>query len=305
MPVILRMKRRYFGEMTVSNKKKTGLGKGLDALISSEGYGVGAGQSKKVQEIPLDDIKLNPYQPRTDIDAEKLEELANSIKQHGIIQPIIVSKLSDNKYQMIAGERRLRASKLAGIKKIPAVIAEYTDEQAAEIALIENLQREDLNPYEEAYAYKKLIDDFGLTQEQLAERIGKSRTAVTNILRLLKLPEEILLMLKEGSLSTGHARAILALKEEKLQKEIGEKVIKKQLSVRQTEKLIKNIMKERDNNKKTTGQSPEIIEIQERLQSALAAKVMIKEKRGKGKIEIEFYTADDLSRILDIILQES
>jgi len=299
------MKRRCFGKMTASNRKKTGLGKGLDALIFPERYGVEAGQSKKVQEIPLDDIKLNPYQPRTDIDAEKLEELANSIKQHGVIQPIIVSKLSDNKYQMIAGERRLRASKLAGIKKIPAVIAEYTDEQAAEIALIENLQREDLNPYEEAYAYKKLIDDFGLTQEQLAERIGKSRTAVTNILRLLKLPEEILLMLKEGSLSTGHARAILALKEEKLQKEIGEKVIKKQLSVRQTEKLIKNIMKERDNNKKTTGQSPEIIEIQERLQSALAAKVMIKEKRGKGKIEIEFYTADDLSRILDIILQES
>ncbi|MCL0033102.1 ParB/RepB/Spo0J family partition protein, partial [Peptococcaceae bacterium] len=263
-------------------------------------------KEQKVQEILLDDIEPNPNQPRIEIDQEKLKELVNSIKKHGVIQPIIVCRLPDSKYRIIAGERRFRACKLAGMKTIPAIIAEYSDVEAAEIALIENLQREDLNPYEEALAYKRLIDIFRLTQEQLAERIGKSRSAIANMLRLLNLPEKILLMLKKGVLSTGHARAILSLKEERIQQSVADEIVKKQLSVRETEKLIKKLEKQKqDNKKKVEKQSPEIMDLQERLQLALGTKVIIKGKGGKGKIEIEFYSTDDLSRILDIIFQEN
>ncbi|MCL0107740.1 ParB/RepB/Spo0J family partition protein [Peptococcaceae bacterium] len=294
--------------MCALKKKSKGLGKGLEALISVDDiYDMDSkNKEQKVQEILLDDIEPNPNQPRIEIDQEKLKELVNSIKKHGVIQPIIVCRLPDSKYRIIAGERRFRACKLAGMKTIPAIIAEYSDVEAAEIALIENLQREDLNPYEEALAYKRLIDIFRLTQEQLAERIGKSRSAIANMLRLLNLPEKILLMLKKGVLSTGHARAILSLKEERIQQSVADEIVKKQLSVRETDKLIKKLEKQKqDNKKKVEKQSPEIMDLQERLQLALGTKVIIKGKGGKGKIEIEFYSTDDLSRILDIIFQEN
>ncbi|MCL0080811.1 ParB/RepB/Spo0J family partition protein [Peptococcaceae bacterium] len=287
-----------------STVKKMGLGKGLAALIPPGGFNKEKkeGDSKTVHNILLSKIKPNPKQPRREIEQTKLNELANSIKEHGVIQPVLVSELPEGGYQIVAGERRWRACQMIDKKTIPALITKYSDHQAIEVALIENLQREDLNPLEEARAYQNLIDEFGLTQQKIAEKVGKSRSLVTNMLRLLVLPATILLMLSEGQLSTGHARVLLAINETNTQIAVANEVIKKELSVRQTEQLVKQLINNKQPSESKKGINQEIIDLQEQLQGVFSTKVQIKgASKGKGKVEIEFYNQDDLTRILDIM----
>lgn len=283
--------------------KKRGLGKGLQALIPT----YQEESNRTLRNINLTEITPNPNQPRKDIDQEKLNELTESIKIHGVIQPIIVRQVGDNKYQIIAGERRWRACQLAGLEDVPAIVAEYSNNTAAEVALIENLQREDLNPLEEALAYQSLINEFGITQEELAKRVGKSRSLVANMLRLLTLPKDILRMLSEGVLSTGHVRALIPLKDNYKQIKAAKEIIKHHLSVRQTEELVNKLL-EKDNKPekvKTVNINPEILDITEQFQSVFGTKVQIKSrKNGNGKIEIEFYSEEDLTRIIDIVLNK-
>lgn len=280
--------------------KKMGLGKGLQALIPS--YNEEQGK-KTLRNVLLTDIKPNPKQPRQEIDQQKLKELAESIKEHGVVQPIVVRELNDGSYQLIAGERRWRACQLLNLETIPAVVTDYSDEKAAEVALIENLQRENLNPLEESIAYQSLINEFNLTQEDVAKRVGKSRTYITNMLRLLALPDEVLAMLSQGQLSTGHARAILSINDDAKKIETAKLIIKKGLSVRETEKLVKKI---KDKPKRVKKVPPELEDIKDKLQSVFGTKVSIKTtKRGKGKLEIEFYNYDDLDRIMEIIFNNS
>ncbi|MBM7855810.1 ParB family chromosome partitioning protein [Desulfohalotomaculum tongense] len=279
--------------------KKMGLGKGLQALIPS----YNKENKKTLRNILVADIKPNPKQPRQDMNKEKLQELADSIQEHGVVQPVVVRELPEGGYQLIAGERRWRACQLANIDTIPAVVTEYTDVEAAEVALIENLQREDLNPLEESVAYQSLINEFGLTQEELAKRVGKSRSYITNMLRLLSLPDEVLAMLSGGRLSVGHARALLAIKDDRKKITAAREIVKKQLSVRQTEKLVKNLENKKEKSRRFQSCSPELEDLKDQLQSVFGTKVQIKtNKKGKGKLEIEFYSEDDLARIMDILL---
>lgn len=283
--------------------KKMGLGKGLQALIPS--YNEEQGK-KTLRNVLLTDIKPNPKQPRQEIDQQKLKELAESIKEHGVVQPIVVRELNDGSYQLIAGERRWRACQLLNLETIPAVVTDYSDEKAAEVALIENLQRENLNPLEESIAYQSLINEFNLTQEDVAKRVGKSRTYITNMLRLLALPDEVLAMLSQGQLSTGHARAILSINDDAKKIETAKLIIKKGLSVRETEKLVKKLNEKQDKPKRVKKVPPELEDIKDKLQSVFGTKVSIKTtKRGKGKLEIEFYNHDDLDRIMEIIFNNS
>lgn len=282
--------------------KKMGLGKGLAALIPD----YSEENKNLLKEINIDEITPNPNQPRIDMDQEKLNELADSIKEHGVIQPIIVRRIKKGSYQIIAGERRWRACKMLDLKTIPAIITEYSDLKSTEVALIENLQRVDLNPLEEALAYQSLINEFGITQEKLAKRVGKSRSAVANTLRLLSLPDDILQMLKNGDLTSGHARALLALDEARKQIAVAKEVVNKQLSVRQTERLVKKLteQKQTGNEKNQSQANPELLYLQDKLQNIFSTKVQIKtNKKGKGKLEIEFYNQDDLNRIIDIVLK--
>lgn len=282
--------------------KKMGLGKGLAALIPD----YSEENKNLLKEINIDEITPNPNQPRIDMDQEKLNELADSIKEHGVIQPIIVRRIKKGSYQIIAGERRWRACKMLDLKTIPAIITEYSDLKSTEVALIENLQRVDLNPLEEALAYQSLINEFGITQEKLAKRVGKSRSAVANTLRLLSLPDDILQMLKNGDLTSGHARALLALDEARKQIAVAKEVVNKQLSVRQTERLVKKLteQKQTGNEKNQPQANPELLYLQDKLQNIFSTKVQIKtNKKGKGKLEIEFYNQDDLNRIIDIVLK--
>ena len=277
--------------------KKFGLGKGLGALIPEE---------EKIEDtkgklISINLIKPNVDQPRKEFDKEKIMNLANSIKEHGIIQPLILKKQNES-YVIVAGERRWRAAKEIGIKEIPAVVMDLTDKQVLEISLIENIQREDLNPIEEAKAYKKLIDDFDLTQEELSLKIGKSRVAITNTLRLLNLDEMVQQFLIEGIITEGHGRALLALPNLNMQHEICKRIIDENLSVRDTEKVIKNLLnpQNKESNKKVETQ-PYLNDVKSKLENHFGTKVVINAKKNKGKIEIEYYSNDDLQRILDII----
>ena len=225
-------------------KPPRGLGKGLGALIPQ----LEEDELKKTQELPISQIKVNPYQPRKEFDEASLQELADSIREHGIIQPLLVRSYKDH-YQLIAGERRWRAAQIVGLKFVPVVIRDYNDQQMMEIALVENLQREDLNPLEEAEAYNKLIQEFGLTQEEVAQKVGKSRPAVANTLRLLQLPEEIKQLVAKNVISMGHARTILSLTDQELQHKVCKEIIEKNLSVRETEELVyslqqKNVTRE-------------------------------------------------------------
>ena len=235
-------------------------------------------------------LEPNKEQPRKSFDSEKIDELAQSIKQYGIIQPIIVCK-KDDYYQIIAGERRWRAAKKAGVKEVPVVVKEYSDREIAEISLIENIQREDLNPIEEALSYKQLIDDYHLTQEELAQRVSKSRTVITNAMRLLKLHKDVQKMLVDGRLSAGHARAILALEDPKQQLKIANEVVEKNLSVRQTEDLVKELNEAKPSAKKKAKNDDDMgfiyRDLEKKMTAALGTKVKIKRKdKGKGKIEI-------------------
>jgi len=291
--------------------KKSGLGKGLDSLIPMQNKKKAADSNQNVlvekvikkEEIMLSisDIEPNRDQPRKSFDEDSLLELSESIKQFGVIQPLIVQK-RDDYYEIIAGERRWRAAKLAGIKELPVIVKEYTDQEIVEISLIENIQREDLNPIEEALAYKKLLTEFHLKQDEVAERVSKSRTAVTNSIRLLKLDERVQQMVVDDMISTGHARALLTLEDKELQYNIASRIFDEKLSVRETEKLMKTIQKAKTEKKKTEIENSFIYkDIEEKIKGILGTKVYVNHKNNnKGKIEIEYYSNEELERLLDL-----
>lgn len=307
--------------------KRSGLGKGLGALFGEdlmEQQPVSQPtptrekktDSKTVQKkeeeaagkelmVKITAIEPNSQQPRKDFNQELLKELADSIKQYGILQPLLVQK-KGNLYELIAGERRWRAAKLAGLKEVPVVIREYTKQQSMEIALIENVQREDLNPIEEAQAYQQLMEEFGLKQEEIAVRVAKSRTAVTNSMRLLKLDPRVQQMLTEGVISSGHARALLSLEDKEQQYVIAEKIVIGRLSVREVEKLVKLLMKPK--KEKDPAQEPEkdlsfiYNDLEDRMKQIMGTKVIINKKdKNKGRIEIEYYSEAELERIVELI----
>ncbi|MDE6749289.1 MAG: ParB/RepB/Spo0J family partition protein [Lachnospiraceae bacterium] len=289
-----------------------GLGKGLDALIPNiavENKNNNAANGKPEEKEPETIVKItkiepNREQPRKNFDEEALQELADSIKQFGLLQPILVQD-RNTYYEIIAGERRWRAAKLAGLKEVPVIIRNYTEQEIVEISLIENIQREDLNPIEEAQAYKRLLTEFNLKQEEVAERVSKSRTAVTNSMRLLKLCDEVQQMIVDDTISTGHARALITIEDQEQQYSIAKKIADEKLSVRDVEKLVKNLNKPGKAKKEVTeDKSLDIIyqDVEEKLKRALGTKVSISSKEnGAGKIEIEFYTHDDLDRITDLL----
>lgn len=276
--------------------KRSGLGKGLSALIPEE-----LNEDENKNLISMNLIKPNGKQPRKIFDEEKISSLAESIKEHGIIQPIVVKSIN-NGYMIIAGERRWRAAKLAGLKEVPVIIMDITDNQILEISLIENIQREDLNPIEEALAYRRLIQEFNFKQEDLSIRIGKSRVAISNTMRLLNLDDRVQDYLKDGVITEGHGRALLAIANKDLQYELSQKVIDEDLTVRDVEKIIKNINKDNTIEQVNKPINPYYNEIKEKLQSYFDTKVNINFKKdNKGKIEIEYYSQEDLQRILDMI----
>ena len=284
-------------------KPQRGLGRGLNALLSDEALNITAEGEATIKIVDINDIEPNFGQPRKKFIEEELQELSQSILEYGVIQPLIVRE-KNNKYEIVAGERRYRAARLAGLTELPIIIKLFSDQQTLEVALIENIQREDLNPMELACAYSLLMERFDLTQEQVADKVGKSRTAVTNIMRLLKLTPYVQEKLREDAISYGHARAILAIKDIKLQKQLTDLVIEKQLSVREIEKYIQNLSSNKDKKKKDKEKelyNPFYREIQEDLQRVLGTKVAISKGAKKGKIEIEYYSDEELSRIIQII----
>ena len=300
--------------------KKGGLGKGLDSLIQSSTSRPKAAPKAEVKEkiiekvvekvvekpveqkIKLSLIEPNREQPRKKFDEEALQELSDSIKQYGIIQPLVVKKNADY-YEIIAGERRWRAAKMAGLKEVPVIIKEYTDQEIVEISLIENIQRENLNPIEEAIAYKRLLNEFHLKQEEVAKRVAKSRTTVTNSLRLLKLDERVQQMVINEELTSGHVRALLSIEDKNVQCEVAKKVFDEKLSVRDTEKLVKLVLSPKVPKIKKELTHAEIYhDMEERMKEIFGSKVSIQRKsEHKGKIEIEYYSDEELERILDVM----
>lgn len=280
--------------------KKKGLGKGLGALLTDENASI---DSDSITEIKLINIEPNPDQPRKAFNDESLEELADSIRQHGVINPILVHESQNGYYMIIAGERRWRASKLAGLKSIPAIIKKNDeDEKTYELSLIENLQRQDLNPIEEALGYKRLMDEYDLTQEQVSEKVSKSRSSVANSLRLLNLPKIILDMIAESKISVGHAKVLMSVSDEDKQRELAQAVYDNNYSVRELEDIIKKsekkptAKKEIDLNMKLAYKN-----VEKAISSLFGTKVKIIDKNNKGKIQIEYYSAEDLERILNIL----
>lgn len=259
-------------------------------------------EEDSVEQIGIDKIRTNPYQPRKTFDADAIEELKVSILEYGIVQPLIVRK-SVKGYEIVAGERRFRAAKEAGLKEVPAIIKDYDDKKMMEIALLENLQREDLTVIEEAQAYKNLINELNLTQEELSKKIGKSRSHIANTMRLLSLPEEIILHISSGELTMGHGRALLGLKNKEHLQPLVDKIRKEHLNVRQVEQMIQQLNSEKPKQKKPKKQKKNIfIQQQEaELREVLGTNVEIKQNKNKGKIEIEFYTEEELSRLINIL----
>ena len=278
----------------------TGLGKGLGALFGD--LPEENAEKSPYQLLPIYKVEPNRNQPRQDFDEEELEALSESISVHGIIQPLTVRELPSGYYQIIAGERRWRAARMANLTEVPAVIIEADDKKAMELALIENLQRQDLNPVEEALGYRSLMEDYGLTQEEAAARVGKSRPAVANALRLLNLCPEVLEKVREGALSAGHARAVLSLKAEKKQKEAAQKIIALGLSVRQAELLCKNMDKEPAPEKVPTFAVDYVSECEKALSKQLGRGVKIVNGKRKGRFELEFYGEEDLQKLLDSLM---
>ena len=281
-----------------SNK---GLGRGLGALLGD--FTEETQEQNGYRLIPLHKVEPNPEQPRHDFDEEELQSLADSIAVHGIIQPLTVRQLSSGYYQIIAGERRWRAARIAGLAEVPVVIIEADDKKATELALIENLQRQDLNPVEEALGYQTLINDYHMTQEEAAAQVGKSRPAVANALRLLSLSDEVLEMLRSGAITAGHARAILTLKSEKKQQEAAQKIAALGLSVRQAELLCKNMTKEPTPQKEVTLAVDYVAECEKSLSKHLGRGVKIINGKRKGKFELEFYGQEDLQNLLDALMK--
>ena len=291
--------------------KRGGLGKGLDSLIPETIKTTVPAKTKNVEKIVEKPVEMkvkiskvgpNKDQPRKQFDEDALMELAESIKQFGIIQPLIVQE-KNGFYEIIAGERRWRAAKLAGLKEVPVIVKDYSDLEVVEISLIENIQRENLNPIEEALAYKRLLTEFNLKQDEVAERVSKSRTAVTNSMRLLKLDERVQQMVIDDMLSTGHARALLGIEDPELQYSTAVKVFDEKLSVREVEKLVKKIQQGKTEKKKEETVHDFIYtDLEEKMKAAVGTKVSIHQNaKGKGKIEIEYYSREDLERIIDII----
>lgn len=294
--------------------KKGGLGKGLDSLITDKVSTKPAAKkdalpeanSEKVVFLNIQKVEPNKEQPRKNFDADAIEELSESIKIHGIIQPLLVQK-RDDYYEIIAGERRWRAAKKAGLKEVPVIIKELTEKEIVEISLIENIQRENLNPIEEAYAYKKLLTEFNLKQDEVAERVSKSRTAVTNSMRLLKLDENVQQMVIDEKLSTGHARALLGIVDPEKQYIVAQKIFDERLSVRETEKLIKKIQKDKEIAEQKTKETEDKLDfiyqdLEEKLKTAIGTKVTIKQRtKDSGKIEIDYYSIEELERIMGLL----
>jgi ParB family chromosome partitioning protein len=294
---------------------KRGLGRGLDALIPREEAAASAGPGKggtpasgkgdEVRFLPLEKLKPGPNQPRKSFDPGELAELAGSIREHGIIQPIIAGDAGDGTYFIIAGERRSRAAKLAGLAEVPVLLRTYSNEKRMEVALIENIQRSNLNPLEEALAYKQLMELSGLSQDEVAAKVGKNRSTVANALRLLKLPYEIQESVQEGDLSPGHARAILSIPAEKNQDLLFREILKKDLSVREAEKraavLSGQAKKQQKAKTGPKGRAPEIDAMEEKIIQHVGAKVLINGDLTKGKIEIDYYSMEDLDRLYELI----
>ena len=304
---------------------KKGLGKGLGAIFGedvvkenkeeTEKKAKAKAEAKAAEEmdekgrilmLKLDLVQPNKEQPRKTFDEEKINELAESIKNYGVLQPLLVQK-NDSFYEIIAGERRWRAAKAAGLKEVPAVLKEYSKQEAMEISLIENVQIADLNPIEEALGYRQLIDEFGLTQEEIAVRVAKSRTAITNTMRLLKLDEQIQNMLVQGVITSGHARALLSLEDTQMQLKAAKEILDKKLSVRETERLVKRLQKEASGEKKEEKKKDETLaliyqDLEDRMKSVMGTKVSIHNKdKNKGRIEIEYYSEAELERIVEMI----
>ena len=280
--------------------KKYGLGKGLSALIPEE-----TTEDTNINDIHIDInlIKANNEQPRKSFDEEKINNLAQSISEHGIIQPLVLNKEGEF-YSIVAGERRWRAAKMVGLKEVPAIIMELSDRDILEISLIENIQRQDLNPIEEALAYRKLLNDFKITQEELSKRIGKSRVAIANTIRLTNLDDRVQQYIIESIITEGHGRVLLSISDKQKQYELAQQVIDEKLSVRELERLIKRFNEEEEKEKivwSSDDLNPYYKEIKNQLQNYFGTKVNVSNKKNKGKIEIEYYSEEDLQRILDII----
>ena len=301
-------------------RKTGGLGRGLDALIPNKAGGPSKETAKRTrstvkkekteaQEKPaaeslvkISSVEPNLNQPRRHFDEDALMELSESIKQYGVLQPLLVSDKKDY-FEIIAGERRWRAAKMAGLKEVPVVVKEFTDQEIVEISLIENIQREDLNPIEEAMAYKRLMEEFHLKQDEIADRVAKSRTAVTNSMRLLKLTSKVQEMVIADMISAGHARALLGISDETLQENTAMKVFDEKLSVRETEKLVKNLVSptKKEKTERNTAEDAIYESLEEKMKGIMGTKVSIQRKKNnKGKIEIEYYSRDELERIIDL-----
>lgn len=290
-------------------KKRPGLGKGLEALIPSQSPQEDPQKGSGVLQVPLDEITANPHQPRKSFDHQQLQELADSIKEHGVIQPLIITadqnQSEDRQYALIAGERRLKAAKLAGLETVPAILRETSSQDQLVVALIENVQRADLNPLETAAAYAELSEEFGLTHQEIGERVGKSRTAVTNTLRLLELPDVVQQALRKGQISSGHARALLTLDSIPSQTAALQTVLTKNLNVRQTESLVKRLRGQKDRKPaEPKSKSPELKALEEELRNILGTKVTLKQAQsGKGSLTIHFYSDEELNALLDNFLE--
>ena len=303
-----------------AKKNATGLGRGLDALFGDvevtavreqaarkkgkrapdTAPAEPAAPENELRYIDINDIKPNAAQPRKNFDEDKLEELAESIDRHGLIQPVVLRSASQG-YEIVAGERRWRAARMVGLKEIPCIVKELTDEENMLLAIIENMQREDLNPIEEAEGLKQMIATYGLTQEQISRGGGKSRPYITNSLRLLKLPERIRYMTADGSLSVGHARALAAIKDEALQQKLADRAVKEGLSVRQIEGMAQETRARETRKKRRTTKSADEKRVEAELREALGTKVTLQRKGAKGRIEIEFYNGDEMERLIDLL----
>jgi len=273
---------------------KKGLGRGLQALLSDE-----LGDNPSIKEIPIVDIEPNPDQPRREFDPQALNDLADSLRDHGLLQPVLVRSVGE-RYFLIAGERRLRAAKLAGFDTIKCIVQLCSDQEMAERALIENIQRADLSPIEEGMAYNRLIVDYGLTQEQVAQRVGKARTTVANLLRVILLPEVVLELLRNEKISLGHAKVLLGIKDTSLQVLTAQKAAQEQLSVRETEDLINRLTEKTAKVKPPLELSPVLHNVEDRLRTSFQTKVSLKGDYKRGKIEIQYYSEDELNRLLDL-----
>ena len=288
--------------------KKSGLGRGLDSLITKKVEPVKGKETDEIKPDTMVKISLvepNRDQPRKKFDEDALLELSESIKQHGILQPLLVKKKKDY-YEIVAGERRWRAAKLAGLKEVPVIIRELTDQEIVEISLIENIQRENLNPIEEAQAYKRLMEEFHLKQDEIAERVSKSRTAVTNFMRLLKLSEKVQQMVIDEMITTGHARCLISIEDQEMQHQIALRIFDEKLNVRETEKLVRKILQGKEEPagkpKPSSALDPVYQSLEEQMKQIFGTKVQIHQKnKDRGKIEIEYYSPDDLNRLLELM----